>query len=94
MVIKPDEISSIIRKQISRYESELKTVDVGTITQIGDEIARIYGLNNCMEGELLEFPNDVYGMALNLEEDNVGAVLFGHEKGIRKETLLKEPEGL
>lgn len=89
MKIKPDEISSIIRKQISSYESRLKTMDVGTIIQIGDEIARIYGLENCMEGELLEFPGGVFGMALNLEEDNVGAVLFGYEQGIKEGDVVK-----
>lgn len=89
MKIKPDEISSIIRKQISSYESQLKTMDVGTIIMVGDEIARIYGLENCMEGELLEFPNGIFGMALNLEEDNVGAVLFGYEKGIREGDIVK-----
>ncbi len=82
MSIRPDEISSIIRRQIETYESRLKTSDVGTIIQIGDEIARIYGLEDCMAGELLEFPNNIYGMALNLEEDNVGAVLFGQEEGV------------
>lgn len=90
MVIKPDEISAIIKQQISKYERKLDTIDVGTIIQIGDEIARIYGLDNCMEGELLEFPNHVYGMTLNLEEDNVGAVLFGHEGGIKEGDIVKK----
>lgn len=89
MTIKPDEISSIIKQQISRYEKKLNTIDVGTVIQIGDEIARIYGLDNCMEGELLEFPNDVYGMALNLEEDNIGTVLFGSERGIKEGNIVK-----
>lgn len=89
MSIRPDEISSIIRRQIETYESRLKTSDVGTIIQIGDEIARIYGLENCMEGELLEFPNNIYGMALNLEEDNVGAVLFGQEEGVSEGDTVK-----
>lgn len=90
MTIKPDEVSAIIKQQISRYERKLNTIDVGTVIQIGDEVARIYGLDNCMEGELLEFPNDVYGMALNLEEDNVGAVLFGSERGIREGDVVKK----
>lgn len=90
MTIRPDEISSIIKQQISKYERKLNTIDVGTVIQIGDEIARIYGLDNCMEGELLEFPNDVYGMALNLEEDNVGAVLFGSERGIKEGDVVKK----
>lgn len=90
MVIKPDEISSIIKQQISSYEKKMNTIDVGTIIQIGDETARIYGLDNCMEGELLEFPNNVYGMTLNLEEDNVGAVLFGSERGIKEGDIVKK----
>lgn len=90
MVIKPDEISAIIKQQISKYERKLETIDVGTIIQIGDETARIYGLDNCMEGELLEFPSDVYGMTLNLEEDNVGAVLFGSERGIKEGDIVKK----
>lgn len=90
MSIKPDEISAIIKQQISKYERKLDTIDVGTVIQVGDEIARIYGLDNCMVGELLEFPNDVYGMALNLEEDNVGAVLFGSERGINEGDIVKK----
>lgn len=90
MSIRPDEISAIIKQQISKYERKLDTIDVGTIIQIGDEIARIYGLDNCMEGELLEFPNDVFGMALNLEEDNVGAVLFGSERNIKEGDIVKK----
>lgn len=89
MSIRPDEISSIIREQIAKFENKLETVDTGTIIQIGDGIARVYGLDNCMEGELLEFPNEVYGMVLNLEESNVGAVLFGQEQGIKEGDLVK-----
>ena len=84
MNIKPEEITSIIKKEIEKYEKHIKTVDSGTIIQIGDGIARVYGLDDCMEGELLEFPNDVYGMALNLEQDNVGCVLLGPEEGIKE----------
>ena len=90
MSIRPDEISAIIKQQISKYEKKLDTIDVGTIIQIGDEIARIYGLDNCMAGELLEFPNDVFGMALNLEEDNVGAVLFGSERDIKEGDIVRK----
>lgn len=89
MSIRPDEISSIIKQKISEYENKLESVDTGTIITVGDGIARIYGLENCMQGELLEFPGDVYGMALNLEENNVGAVLFGQEKGIREGDIVK-----
>ena len=84
MIIKPEEITSIIKSEIERYENKIETVDSGTIIQIGDGIARVYGLEDCMEGELLKFPNGVYGMALNLEQDNVGCVLLGHEEGIKE----------
>ena len=89
MNIKPEEITSIIKKEIEKYEKHIKTVDSGTIIQIGDGIARVYGLDDCMEGELLEFPNDVYGMALNLEQDNVGCVLLGPEEGIKEGDIVK-----
>lgn len=89
MNIKPEEITSIIKKEIEKYEKEIQTVDSGTIIQIGDGIARVYGLDDCMEGELLEFPNNVYGMALNLEQDNVGCVLLGSEEGIKEGDIVK-----
>ncbi|MPQ42539.1 F0F1 ATP synthase subunit alpha [Clostridium tarantellae] len=89
MHIKPEEITSIIKQEIQKYEKELKTVDSGTIIQIGDGVARVYGLEDCMEGELLEFPNDVFGMALNLEQDNVGCVLLGSEEGIKEGDIVK-----
>lgn len=89
MSIRPDEISSIIKSQISNYENKLESVDTGTVINIGDGIARVYGLEKCMAGELLEFPGDVFGMALNLEENNVGAVLFGSEKGIKEGDIVK-----
>lgn len=89
MNIKPEEITSIIKKQIEKYEKKIETVDSGTIIQIGDGIARVYGLDECMSGELLEFPNDIYGMALNLEQDNVGCVLLGQEEGIKEGDVVK-----
>jgi F-type H+-transporting ATPase subunit alpha len=89
MNIKPEEITSIIRKQIERYENKCETVDSGSIIQIGDGIARVYGIDDCMEGELLEFPNNVYAMALNLERDNVGCVLLGSEEGIKEGDIVK-----
>ena len=89
MNIKPEEITSIIKREIERYEKKIQTVDSGTIIQIGDGIARVYGLDDCMEGELLEFPNNVYGMALNLEQDNVGCVLLGSEEGIREGDIVR-----
>lgn len=89
MNIKPEEITSIIKKEIQRYENQIKTSDSGTIIQIGDGIARVYGLDDCMQGELLEFPNNVYGMALNLEQDNIGCVLLGSEEGIKEGDIVK-----
>jgi len=89
MNIRPEEITSIIKQEIEKYEKKIETVDSGTIIQIGDGIARVYGLNECMAGELLEFPNGVYAMALNLEQDNVGCVLLGSEKGIKEGDIVK-----
>lgn len=89
MHIKPEEITSIIKKEIQRYEHQIQTTDSGTIIQIGDGIARVYGLDDCMQGELLEFPNGVFGMALNLEQDNVGCVLLGSEEGIKEGDIVK-----
>lgn len=89
MNIRPEEITSIIKNEIQKYEKEIKTVDSGTIIQIGDGVARVYGLDDCMGGELLEFPNNVYGMALNLEQDNVGCVLLGSEEGIKEGDVVK-----
>ena len=74
MNLRPEEISSVIKEQIKRYSTELEVSDVGTVIQVADGIARIHGLEKAMQGELLEFPGEVYGMVLNLEEDNVGAV--------------------
>lgn len=89
MNIRPDEITSIIKKEIEKYDKKIETVDSGTIIQIGDGIARVYGLDDCMEGELLKFPNNIYGMALNLEQDNVGCVLLGPEEGIKEGDIVK-----
>ncbi|KYH34911.1 ATP synthase subunit alpha [Clostridium tepidiprofundi DSM 19306] len=89
MHIKPEEITSIIKKEIEDYEVGIEIVDSGTIIQIGDGIARVYGLKDCMEGELLEFNTGVYGMALNLEQDNVGCVLLGSEEGIKEGDIVK-----
>ncbi len=89
MNLRPEEISSVIKAQIKRYESKLEAKDVGTIIQVGDGIARIHGLEKCMAGELLEFPGDVYGMVLNLEEDNVGAVLLGSDQNVKEGDTVK-----
>ena len=89
MHLRPEEISSVIKDQIKRYASQLDVSDVGTVIQVADGIARVHGLENAMQGELLEFPGDVYGMVLNLEEDNVGAVLLGSHKNINEGDLVK-----
>ncbi|UCC38843.1 MAG: F0F1 ATP synthase subunit alpha [Candidatus Aminicenantes bacterium] len=89
MVIKADEVSKIIQRQIEGYETEVDIKEVGTVTSVGDGIARIYGLDRVMYNELLEFPNDVYGIALNLEEDSVGAVLLGESHLVKEEDLVK-----
>ena len=89
MNLRPEEISSIIKEQIKRYENKLQAVEVGTVMQVGDGIARIHGLHHAMSGELLEFSNGVYGMALNLEEDNIGCVLLGSEEGIKEGDIVK-----
>ncbi|MEK6529611.1 MAG: F0F1 ATP synthase subunit alpha, partial [candidate division NC10 bacterium] len=83
-MIKAEEISELIKRQLQGYEPEVDLKEVGRVIEVGDGIARVYGLENAMSGELLEFPGGVYGMVLNLEEDNVGAVLLGED------TLIKE----
>lgn len=87
--IRPDEISSIIRQQIEQYDQEVKASNVGTVLQVGDGIARIYGLDKAMSGELLEFEDGTVGIALNLEEDNVGAVLMGEGREIQEGSTVK-----
>ena len=89
MNLKPEEISSVIKDQIKRYAATLEVSDVGTVIQVADGIARVHGLENAMQGELLEFPGEVYGMVLNLEEDNVGAVLLGNNKNINEGDIVK-----
>ena len=89
MNLRPEEISSVIKEQIMRYKTELDVSDVGTVIQVADGIARIHGLEKAMQGELLEFPGEVYGMVLNLEEDNVGAVLLGDTKSISEGDIVK-----
>ena len=89
MNLRLEEISSVIKEQIKRYASELEVSDVGTVIQVADGIARIHGLENAMQGELLEFPGEVYGMVLNLEEDNVGAVLLGDQRNINEGDTVK-----
>lgn len=92
MNLRPEEISSIIKEQIKRYESKLDVVDVGTVIAVGDGIARVHGLEKAMANELLEFPGGVYGMALNLEEDNVGVVMLGSDEHIKEGDVVKRTE--
>ena len=87
--VRPDEVSSILRKQLSGFDSQMDIYDVGTVLQVGDGIARVYGLSNVMMSELLEFPNDVIGMVLNLEEDSVGCVLFGESSKVKEGDTVK-----
>jgi len=98
--IKPEEVSSVISKELEKYEKEIDTKSVGSVLQVGDGIARVWGLDDVMAGELLKFPGEVYGVALNLEEDNIGVALFGEDVGIREgdpvhrtERILSIPVG-
>ena len=87
--LRPEEISSVIKEQIKNYTARLETTDVGTVIQVADGIARIHGLENAMQGELLEFPGEVYGMVMNLEEDNVGVVLLGDSRAVNEGDVVK-----
>jgi F-type H+-transporting ATPase subunit alpha len=89
MDIKVEEISELLKKQITDFEKKVDVSEVGSVVTVGDGIARVYGLDNCMAMELLEFPNNVFGMALNLEEDSVGAVLFGDDRLIKEGDVVK-----
>src|SRR5262247_1436049 len=84
MSFRPEEVSAILAQELERYEAKLETKSVGTVLSVGDGIARLWGLEDAMAGELLKFPGDIVGMVLNLEEDNVGAVLFGSDKSIKE----------
>ena len=87
--LRPEEISSVIKEQIKNYTAKLETTDVGTVIQVAEGIARIHGLENAMQGELLEFPGEVYGMVMNLEEDNVGVVLLGDSRAVNEGDVVK-----
>src|SRR3990172_3166767 len=87
--IKAEEISELLKKQITDFEKKVDVSEIGTVTYIGDGVARIYGLDNCMNLELLEFPNNIFGMALNLEEDSVSAVLFGDDRLVKEGDIVK-----
>ncbi len=89
MALRAEEITSIIKKELSGYEEKLKMESVGTVLQVGDGIARVYGLDDCMYMELLEFPNSIFGVALNLERDNVGVIIMGPDTGIKEGDIVK-----
>jgi F-type H+-transporting ATPase subunit alpha len=98
--IQPDEITSVLEQELARYEPQLEVEEVGTVLEVGDGIARIYGLSGAMSGEMLDFGNDLYGLALNLEEDVIGAVIMGEDVEIgegdevrRTGRLLEVPVG-
>ncbi len=89
MDLKPSEVTAILRKEIEGFEAEAEQAKIGTVLQVGDGVARVFGLSDCMMSELLEFPNGVYGVALNLEEDNVGAVLLGDDTKVKEGDVVK-----
>ena len=89
MKIRAEEISQILKDQIKNYDNRVTVSDTGVILSVGDGIARIYGLRNAMAGELLEFPGGIRGMVLNLEEDNVGAAIFGSDRNIKEGDEVK-----
>ena len=88
MSLRADEISSLIEKQIQGFDESIELKETGRVISVGDGIARVYGLENAMSGELLEFPGGLTGMVLNLEEDNVGVILLGFDKDIKEEKNL------
>src|ERR1700753_937986 len=91
MAINVAEITSVLKKEIAGFEQKLSVSDVGTVIEVGDGIARIYGLGNAMAGELLEFQNGAMGQVFNLEEDSIGAVIFGHYLEIKEGESVKAP---
>ena len=89
MDLKPSEVTSVLKQEIEGFEGQMQKSNVGTVLQVGDGVARVHGLDECMMSELLEFPNGVLGMALNLEEDNVGAVLLGSDTKVKEGDTVK-----
>src|SRR5690606_17140006 len=87
--IRPEEVTALLKKQIESYEGRLELEDQGTVVQVGDGIARVFGLSNCLSSEMLEFPGGVMGMALNLEEESVGVVLLGDDSGVKEGDPVK-----
>ena len=90
--VRPDEVSAILRQQLSNFKSEAELEEVGTVLQVGDGVARIYGLSKAQAGELIEFENGLQGLVLNLEEDNVGAVMLGDYSEIREGATVKRTD--
>ncbi len=87
--IRPEEVTAIIQKQLAGYEAQVQQVDVGTVLMVGDGIARVYGMSRVMAGELIEFPGQIYGLAMNLERDNIGCIILGNDKLIKEGDLVK-----
>src|SRR5512143_3525778 len=87
--VRPEEVSAILRRQLAGFETEADIYDVGTVLQVGDGVARVYGLSKAVMSELVEFPHGVFGMVLNLEEDNVGCILFGESSEIGEGDTVK-----
>jgi len=92
MKIRAEEISNIIQQQVENFDKKATKSEVGTVLEVGDGIARVYGLDNVQAGELVEFPGNITGMALNLEEDNVGVVIFGSDRTIKEGDEVKRTE--
>ncbi|MCZ6721636.1 MAG: F0F1 ATP synthase subunit alpha, partial [Proteobacteria bacterium] len=92
MEIRPAEISAILKEQIANFGTEADVAEVGQVLSVGDGVARIYGLDNVQAGEMVEFPNGIKGMALNLEEDNVGVVIFGEDRNIKEGDVVKRTQ--
>src|SRR5437016_13094939 len=90
MAIRPEEITDILKRELEQFEKTIETEHVGTVLQVGDGIARVYGLPDCRMGELLEFPGGVMGLALNLEEDSIGAVIIGDDSKIKEGNEVRE----
>ena len=89
MSIDASEISEILKKEITNFDSKAEISEIGTVLTVGDGIARVYGLDNVQAGEMVEFPDKIKGMALNLEEDNVGVVIFGNDRSIKEGDVVK-----
>ena len=90
--IRPDEITAVLKKQLADYQNRIQETDVGTVLLIGDGIARVYGLPNVMASEILEFPHHIYGLAMNLEQDNIGCIILANLSKISTGNFMAEPK--